>query len=428
MDLEIVTIGNELLLGFTLDSNAADIAQAAAAAGIRVARKSTVPDRVAEIKDAVRGALARTGLVITTGGLGPTRDDVTKRAVAELFDMPLELDSEYLRALESRFAALGRSPMPESNRSQAEVPRGAVLLPNARGTAPGLWFEGEPGIAVVLPGVPHEMRGLMREQVLPRLTEHLHTDGPPIVTRSRMLRTAGITESGLASLLDQHEDPIAPVTVAYLPHGTGVDLRLTAWALPEDEADSALARAVAYLLPVLGDRYYGEGSVDLAAVMLEQLRTVGFTLSIAESCTGGMIGARITAIPGSSDVFAGGVICYSNESKARELEVSESLIREQGAVSEPVVRAMVRGVTRRFGTEAGIAVTGVAGPNGGTEEKPVGLVWLAARAGSAERAVRVQFPGDREWVRRRSTQAGLNLLRRMLFHQEPARQPKRAFT
>jgi nicotinamide-nucleotide amidase len=233
MRLELVTVGTELLLGFTHDTNAADIAQALAAVGGIIDRRATVGDDHAQIHDAVSQALERTRFVVVTGGLGPTRDDVTKRAVAELFGAPLELDEAYLETLRERFARFGRGPMPPSNRSQAEVPRGATVLPNPRGTAPGLWLEGTPGVAVLLPGVPHEMRGLLAEQVVPRVRARIAEDGGAArVTLSRALRTSGIGESALADLLTEVEPRLPPITLAYLPQLAGVDLRLTAWRLP----------------------------------------------------------------------------------------------------------------------------------------------------------------------------------------------------
>lgn len=414
MDVELVTVGTELLLGFTLDSNAAELARALAGVGARVVRSTSVGDDQADIRAAVEGALERTGFVVLTGGLGPTSDDVTKRAVAALFDAPLELDEAYLAEMERRLRSFRRGSVPASNRSQAEIPRGADVLSNPRGTAPGLWLSGARGTAVMLPGVPHEMRGLLEEHVLPRIVALLSERGEVPTTCSRTLRTTGITESGLQDALGALERGLAPVRLAYLPQGIGVDLRLTVWGLPQAAAERELTRAVDALLPALGRHFYGQGETDLAAVVLDRLRARGWTLAVAESCTGGMIGARLTAIPGSSEVFRGGLICYADESKTRDLDVPPELIQSEGAVSEAVARAMARGVARRFGADASVAATGIAGPTGGSEEKPVGTVWLAARAGEQERALRRRFPGDRREVRRRGTQAALDLLRRLI--------------
>ncbi len=414
MDVELVTVGTELLLGYTLDTNAAELARALAGVGARVARRTTVGDDEAAIRDVVGAALERTGFVVLTGGLGPTSDDVTKRAVAKLFAAPLELDETYLAALERRFQSLRRGPMPPSNRSQAEIPRGAEVLPNPLGTAPGLWLSGAPGTAVLLPGVPHEMRGLLEGEVVPRVTALLAARGEVPTTRSRTLRTTGITESGLQDALVELEAGLAPVTLAYLPQGIGVDLRLTAWGLPPEAAEQELDRAVAVLQPALGRHYYGAGDTDLAAVVLDGLRRRGWTLAVAESCTGGLIGARLTAVPGASDVLLGGLISYADASKVRDLGVPAAVLQSEGAVSEAVARAMASGVASRFGADAAVAVTGIAGPGGGTDDKPVGTVWLAAQVGERERAVQRRFPGGRREVRRRGAQAALDLVRRLL--------------
>lgn len=414
MDLELVTIGTELLLGFTIDTNAAHLGRALASVGARVVRRTTVGDEGTTIGDAVRQALGRTGFVIATGGLGPTRDDVTKKVVADLFGAPLEVDRAYLEVLRARFARLGRA-MPAINRSQAEVPRGAVVLPNRWGTAPGLWLEGPPGTVVMLPGVPREMQGLLEHEVLPRVQSRISGAGrPAVVTASRTLRTTGIAESALAERIGDLEDGMAPATLAYLPGVDGVDLRLTVWNLPADLANRTLADRADLLRPALGTHLYGEGDADLAAVVLSLLRDQRLTLAVAESCTGGLLGARLTAVPGSSDVVVGGVVAYANAVKTAHLGVSVEVLQREGAVSEPTVRAMARNVAQRFGTRAGIAVTGIAGPGGGTPEKPVGTVWIAAVLEDRQEAVQRRFPGDREDVRRRSAQAALDLMRRLL--------------
>ena len=409
MKLEVVTIGTELLLGQVIDTNAAELGRALAAAGVEIVRHSSVADRPETIRAAVAEALARTGFVITTGGLGPTRDDMTKQEVAAIFGKPLRLDDAVLRSLEERFRRLGRA-MPAVNRTQAEVPEGATVLPNPRGTAPGLWVEDAGRVVIMLPGVPSEMRGLLADEVLPRLVQR----GSGHVVRSRTVRTTGVAESALAERVGAIESEIAPLTLAYLPSPDGVDLRVTAWGLREDEAERRLGASAAVLRERAGADAYGEDRADLAAVVIDQLRARKARLVIAESCTGGLLGSRITAVPGASDVFIGGVVAYDNVVKSGMLDVAPELLERHGAVSEQVVTAMAEGVQRQFAVDAAIAITGIAGPAGGTEEKPVGTVWMAVRLGNASRALKRVFPGDRGEIRARAAQAALDLLRRMV--------------
>jgi nicotinamide-nucleotide amidase len=402
MDIEILTIGTELLLGFTVDSNSAEIAQQLAPAGVRVTRRTAISDEAGAIRAGITEALQRTGVVITTGGLGATRDDITKKTVADLFGLELEFQEPIWRELEARFARYGRR-LAESNRCQAEVPRGATVLPNARGTAPGLWIEGNEGVVIMLPGVPVEMRLLMRNEVVPRLAARAGRS----VIQSRTIRTSGIAESTLADLLGEIEDAITPVTLAYLPGVEGVDLRITAWNLPGDEATRRLEAAAARIHSVAGKFIYGEGTTDLAALVVERARARGERLVVAESCTGGLLGGRITAIPGSSDVFDGGVIAYDDRVKTGLLEVPGELIRTHGAVSEAVCAAMARGVAARFHAGLAMAITGIAGPGGGSAEKPVGLVWFASLAGGEVQVQSYIFPGKRDEIRARAAQAAL---------------------
>jgi nicotinamide-nucleotide amidase len=422
MDCELLTVGTELLLGFTVDTNAADAGRALAEAGIGVRWRATVGDDPDAVREAVAAALARTGAVIVSGGLGPTRDDLTRDAVAALFGRRLVRDAALLQALEERFLRLGRGPMPESNRRQADVPDGAAILPNRWGTAPGLWLEDERGLAVLLPGVPAEMRGLLEHEVIPRLVRRHEGAAPPAgaggaggVIRSRLLRTTGISESALADRVGDISKLVGPgMTVAWLPAPEGTDLRLTAWHLPPDVADAELAKAAGALRPRLGAHCYGEGAVDLAALVLGELERRGARLAVAESCTGGLLGERLTAVPGSSRVFLGGVVAYHNDVKLGLLGVSGDAIATYGAVSEVVARAMAAGAARSLGADAAVAVTGIAGPDGGTAEKPVGTVWIAAQWQGESRAFQYLFPGERDVVRRRAAQAALDALRRLL--------------
>jgi len=411
VNVEVLTIGTELLLGYTVDTNAAELGRALAAAGAEIVRRTTVADRPEAIRASVAEALNRTGFVITTGGLGPTRDDMTKTVVAELFGRRLVLDERLLASIQARFDRMGR-PMPAVNRTQAEVPEGAVILSNPRGTAPGLWVEDARGVVVLLPGVPREMRGLLVDEVLPRIVTR--QGSAHRVVRSRTLRTTGVSESALAERIGPIELEIAPLTLAYLPSVDGVDLRVTAWGLEPTDAEARLGVVVERLKAAVGEHTYGEDDADLAAVLLEALRRQRHRLGVAESCTGGMIGERITNVPGASDTFIGGVVAYADVIKTAALKVPLETLEAYGAVSEETVRAMAEGAQRLFSADCTIAVTGIAGPGGGTPEKPVGTVWLAARVHTSTRALRRVLPGDRDDVRRRAAQAGLDLLRRLL--------------
>ena len=409
MNIELLTIGTEILLGMTVDTNGAEMARALSAVGVRVVRRTSVGDRADDIRAAVSEALQRTGAVLTTGGLGPTRDDITKNVVAELFGAPLEFDDATWTALVDRFARLGRTPV-ASNRSQAEVPRGATVLRNRWGTAPGLWLEGGPGLVIMLPGVPFEMRRLLEREVVPRLASRASGR----VIRSLLVRTSGIPESFLAERLGHIEREIAPLSLAYLPGLEGVDLRLSAWDLDPGDAERRLRRAADLIESRSGDCVYGEGESDLAALVLEQMRSAGLKLAVAESCTGGLLGARLTEIPGSSDVFLGGVIAYDNRLKMDLLGVSPELLADSGAVSEPVALRMAAGAAERLGAGVALSITGIAGPGGGTPSKPVGTVWLGCSIAGTTFARRILFAGSRHDIRARAAQAALFLLYRRL--------------
>ncbi len=402
MRIELVTVGTELLLGFTVDTNSAWIGRALAAVGVQVVRRTSIADTPDAIRDAVDAALSRTGFVLTTGGLGPTRDDLTKLVIAELLEQPLRFDEAIWAMLSERWAKLGRS-LVESNRSQAMVPAGATVLTNHWGSAPGLWLDSPRGIVVMLPGVPSEMTRLMEHEVLPRLA----TRGDGTVIRSTTVRTSGIGESVLAETIGALEDELAPLSLAYLPGVAGVDLRVTAWGLPAAEADARLADASARLHAHIGVHAWGDGEDELAMLLLAALRVRGNSLAVAESCTGGLLGGRLTEAPRSSDVFRGGVIAYSNRAKGDLLDVPNAVIEAHGAVSREVAEAMAAAVATRFGADTAISITGVAGPGGGSAEKPVGTVWFGLLQGGVVDSVRMQFPGDRSEVRARATQAAL---------------------
>jgi len=416
MNIEIVTIGDELLLGFTIDTNAAHLARELAALGVRIVRRATCGDDASSIQSAVRDALQRTGAVITTGGLGPTADDMTKPAIAELFLQPMVLDQQILSNLQERWLKRFNHELPASNHQQAMVPQGATILTNHHGSAPGIWLEDAAGKWVaMLPGVPREMRGMLADTIIPRLRDRVPQGGP--VIRSCTLRTANIAESALADRLGELARGVNGLSLAYLPGNDGVDLRLTSWDRDARATTAALAEAAALVRAKVGPFIYGEGDDDLAAIMLAECAARDATIAVAESCTGGMLGMRLTAVPGSSRSVLGGTIAYANDVKIRELHVPAEVIAEHGAVSEPVARAMASGVRRTFGSTIGLGITGVAGPDGGTPEKPVGTVWVAVDVAGEVHAVRAVLPGDRFEIRWRAAQLALDRLRKA-FDQE----------
>ncbi|MHB1071099.1 MAG: CinA family nicotinamide mononucleotide deamidase-related protein, partial [Gemmatimonadaceae bacterium] len=372
MQIEVVTIGDELLLGFTIDTNGAWLARELAQHGITIVRRTSVGDSADEIAAAVGDALERTGAVITTGGLGPTSDDVTKPSIARLFGREMHVDDAVMESLHRRWKALGRTgDIPRSNMQQALVPDRAVVLPNAHGTAPGIWLEDSRGRWVaMLPGVPREMRGLFTDHLLPRMLQRM--TGAPTVVRSLTIRTTGIAESALSDRIVAIEGfDLEGLGLAYLPGWEGVDLRLTARGLSTDEADARLARVAAILRAAAGDHVYGKATEDLAGAVLAVLRATGKRIAVAESCTGGMLGARLTAIPGASDVMLGGIIAYHNEVKIGAVGVRRETLESHGAVSQETAREMATGVRRALGASVGVGITGIAGPDGGTTEKPV---------------------------------------------------------
>jgi competence/damage-inducible protein CinA-like protein len=412
VNLEIITIGDELLLGFTIDTNAAWLARELGTLGVSVTHRTTVGDEARAIADAVGAALDRTSAVITTGGLGPTADDLTKPAIAGLFGRAMYFDEPQWERLRQMWRERGRAgDPPDANRQQVMIPAGARILENRHGSAPGIWLEDERGRWVaMLPGVPREMRGLWADAIQPALRERL--GGREAVIRARTVRTTGVAESQLPTLLGDAARSVDGLPLAYLPGQEGVDLRLVARDLPRADADARLAVGAAVLRERVGKFVYGEDRIDLSEVVLDLCRRAGLHLAVAESCTGGLLGARLTDIPGSSDVLLGGVIAYSNDVKQQLLGVREDTLRAVGAVSEEVAREMAAGARTRFGADIGIGITGIAGPGGGTAEKPVGLVWIAVDVAGAVQVRGGRMIGDRAEIRFRATQLALDLVRR----------------
>ena len=407
-------MGDELLAGFTVDTNGAWMGRRAASLGLPVRARFVVGDSARDIRGALARALEVADVVLVTGGLGPTGDDITREVVAEALGRPLRVDEALLDELKARWATWRRTPLPSGNERMAHVPEGALVLPNRVGTAPGLVLDVEGRMVVLLPGVPAEMRGLFDESLTPLLRERLGDRLLPLV--HRVFHTTGIAESSLAERIDAGlPGNIGPVSIAFLPRLTGVDVRLSARATPDDpRASSALDRVEALVEPILRPYRYPAASGDIVECIAAEMTSSGRTLAVAESCTGGLVARRITELAGSSEYFLGGMVTYADDAKRAHLRISGELLARNGAVSEEVARAMAEEVARAFGADAGLAVTGVAGPGGGSAEKPVGTVWYAVHLDGRTTARRSIFPGARRAVRERSAQAVLALLYRML--------------
>jgi nicotinamide-nucleotide amidase len=413
-EVELITIGDELLLGFTIDTNGAFLAQKLAEQGIAIVRRTSVGDGRSVIAQAVREALERTSAVITTGGLGPTSDDCTREAIADVFQVDLRVDKSHLEWMQARWRKRFGRDMPRSNQRQAMIPWGGRRLDNKHGSAPGVFIEDHRGFVIMLPGVPRELMGMTEDTLLPLLKECGAGGGECI--KSHTIRTTGIAESLLEDRLEAVVQAATRdlVSVAFLPGVDGVDLRLTARGRDEVTVKEILARVAGAIRHEVGDSIYAEGTDDLARVLLAKCRSKNLKMALAESCTGGGLGARLTAIPGSSDVLLGGVIAYANAVKIRDLGVSAESIERHGAVSEEVVREMALGARSRYEADIALAITGVAGPGGGSDEKPVGLVWLCVVFGDRVEVRKIQSWGDRQEIRYRAAQAAMDLARRTL--------------
>lgn len=414
MQLELLTIGDELLLGLTIDTNAAWLARALATDGVSVVQRGTVGDDAARITAAVQDALDRTGAVITTGGLGPTADDLTKPSIAALFGRDMIFHEESWERIRQLWRDRGRpGDPPEANRQQVMIPDGAHVLRNRHGTAPGIVLEDASGRWVaMLPGVPREMRGLFEDELRGRVRARLGE--ARAVIRTRTVRTTGVAESQLPELLGDIAERLDGMSLAYLPGREGVDLRLTVRGAAPDDADARLAAGAALVTARIGGYAYAEEHVDLAEVVLAACRARALRLAVAESCTGGLLGARLTDVSGASDVFLGGVVAYDNTVKREQLGIDAAMLERVGAVSEEVARAMAAAVRTRLSADVGVGITGVAGPGGGSADKPVGTVWIAVDIRGDVRTFGGRLIGDRGEVRYRATQVALDMLRRGL--------------
>lgn len=411
MKADIITIGDEILIGQIVDTNSVWMAQRLGEIGLSVRRKYSIGDRREEIVSAVEESLKASEVVLITGGLGPTKDDITKKVLAEIFHSTLVRHEETYQRVERMMTARGIE-FNELNKSQALVPECCTVLPNHKGTAPGMWFERDGRVVVSLPGVPFEMEHLMTESVLPRLKAHFNLQS--VVHRTAI--TYGLAESMMAERIAEWEDSLPDyLHLAYLPSPSQLRLRLSAYDVDAEQAAREIDARFEALMPLLGEYFVGWESDTLQSVVAQILTTRGETLAAAESCTGGALSAKFTAMSGASDYFWGAVVSYDNSVKENVLGVSREDIETYGAVSEQVARQMAEGVRRVCGTTYGVATTGIAGPSGGSEEKPVGTVWMAVAGPNGTVAQKKVHGRLRAQNIDRASSAAINLLRLYLL-------------
>jgi nicotinamide-nucleotide amidase len=411
----ILAIGSEMLTPFRVDTNSLFITDRLNTIGYDVRLKAVVADDVAELARVIDGALIWADVIVITGGLGPTEDDMTRDAVAQVLGVPLDVDEATVERIRDRFARRGMT-MPDINRRQAMVPRGAAILPNPNGTAPGLWLEKGSAALVLLPGPPREMKPMLEAVIAERLAPRSQGRG----LFRRVLKITGRAESDVDAQAQPIYGPWAaaapvPISTTILAVLGQIELHLTAQASSKADADTALEVAVSELTAALGPAVYSVDGRGLEMVVGDLLREHKMTIAVAESCTGGLLASRLTDVPGSSDYLERGVVCYSNRSKTELADVPEAFIREHGAVSEPVARAMAEGIRARAGTNVGIGITGIAGPGGGTPEKPVGTVAVAVAVDAELRIRTFQFVGGRDMVKFQAAQSALNMTRLMVL-------------
>ncbi len=414
MFAEIITIGDEILIGQVIDTNSAWIAESLNGIGISVIQITPVSDREQAIVQALDQAGARADIIFITGGLGPTRDDITKNVLAGYFGGRLVRNDEALEMVKEFLTSRGVE-MNELNLGQAIVPDNCTVIPNRWGTAPGMWFRKNGKDFISMPGVPYEMKGMMTGFILPELRKR--RDLPVIIHRTVV--TQGIPESHLASLLEKYEDTLSgEVRLAYLPSPGMVRLRLSMTGKDREKTENLMNKELERLLKIISDHVVGTADEKLEKIIGELLYKKGSTLSMAESCTGGMIAHLITSIPGSSRYFTGSVVAYSNKIKEEILGVKKETIESYGSVSQQVVREMAAGAMKHFGTDYSVATSGIAGPDGGTREKPVGLVWIAVASLDRIIAEKFNFGNQRDTNIQKASLTALNMLRKLVLNKK----------
>ena len=404
---EVITIGDELLYGQTVDTNTQWMGQELNRIGVKIIRKTSIGDRKEDIVSALDEATSRADIVLITGGLGPTKDDITKTTLAEYFDTPITLRPQALADLKALFAERN-FPLTALNEQQAALPERCIMVPNTMGTAPGMWFEDDGKVYVSMPGVPYEMKTMMTRTVLPRLQE---TFALPVIVH-QMIQTVGIGESWLSEKIADWETALPKhIKLAYLPSFGKVKLRLTAVGDNMLDLERDVAEQAKQVEPLIKKYVFGYGDISLEEAIGRDLVEAGKTLALAESCTGGFVAHAVTSVPGSSRYFRGGLIPYDNALKIDPLGVREETLRQHGAVSEETVREMAENVRKLLRSDVGLATSGIAGPGGGTPDKPVGTIWIALADASTTVAKKLTLSKDRSVNVRRTSVAVLNLLR-----------------
>ncbi|MGA3012408.1 MAG: competence/damage-inducible protein A [Bacteroidales bacterium] len=416
MQTEIINIGDELLIGQVINTNASWMAEQLNLAGFPVYRITVIPDDPQNILDALTESGQRSDLVLLTGGLGPTKDDLTKETLCKYFRTKLIFDPITFKTIENFFSARGLT-VTEVNKKQAEIPENCIRIHNSNGTAPGMWFEeeslnnGKKHVFISMPGVPFEMKTMMINEIIPRIKQYFQ---PVIVLHSTLL-TQGLGESFLSDMLDDWETHLpGNLHLAYLPQPGIVRLRLSGQGNNESHLQRQMDEEITKLRSLIKDYIFGEGDETMEGVVAKLLKEKHLTVATAESCTGGYISHLLTSIPGSSEYFTGSIVAYSNEIKIKELGVKEQTLLDYGAVSEEVVKQMALSIKDHFRTDYSIAVSGIAGPDGGTADKPVGLVWIAIAGPSGVIANKYFFGDNRERNIRRTALQALNILRKVV--------------
>jgi len=403
---EILTIGDEILYGQITDTNSQWISSQLSDIGIKTRWKSTVGDDEQDILEALARAESRANIILITGGLGPTKDDLTKVCLAKYFKTEIKVNKKALADVKEFFKRFGRE-LTETNEKQAELPANSIHITNTRGTAPGMWFEEKNKIFVSMPGVPHEMKEMMAISILPRLQNHFET---PIIIH-KLIKTAGIGESYLSDLISDWEGNLpSSIKLAYLPGFGQVKLRLTCFGSDKSEMEALINEQIEKLKPLAFKYIYGYDKDELEKVIGDELRRKNLKIATAESCTGGYVAKTITSIAGSSEYFQGGVVPYHNAFKEKILDVEKDMLIRMGAVSEETVIQMAEKVKSLFKADIGVSTSGVAGPGGGTDEKPVGTVWIGISGPWGTHARKYSFGGDRTANIHFTTLTALHLL------------------